>query len=61
MLLRDGRWAEAATHAATYARHHPDDRNFMAQVAAILRAPRQTDAATALDKVTLPVSQDRGR
>ncbi len=60
MLLRDGRWAEAATHTATYARHHPDDRDFIAQVAAILRASRQTERATELDKVALPVSQGRG-
>jgi hypothetical protein len=60
MLLRDGRWAEAATHTATYARHHPDDRGFTAQVAAILRA-RQTEPATELNKVSLPVSQGRGR
>jgi hypothetical protein len=60
MLLRDGRWADAATHATTYARHHPDDRAFMAQVAAILRTPRQAEPATALDKATLPVSRGRG-
>jgi hypothetical protein len=61
MLLRDGRWPEAATHAAIYARHHPADRDFMAQVAAILRTPREAEPATEINKVTLPVSQGRGR
>jgi hypothetical protein len=55
MLLRDGRWADAATHAAAYARHHPDDREFIARVTAALRTSRQTEPAT----VALPVSQGR--
>ena len=59
ILLRDGRWADAATHAATYARHHPDDHAFIARVAATLRT-RQTEPAGKLDKGILPVSQGRG-
>lgn len=60
LLLRDGRWAEAATHTATYARFHPGDRELVKRVAGALRAARQAEPAAELDRMVVPVSQMRG-
>jgi hypothetical protein len=60
LLLRDGRWAEAATHTATYARFHPGDRELVKRVAGALRAARQAEPAAELDRMVVPVSQTRG-
>jgi hypothetical protein len=61
-LLRDGRWGEAAQQTQTYARYHPDDRDFVKRVATALRAARQTTPASELDRMAvLPVSQPWGR
>ncbi len=60
MLLRDGRWAEAATQTAIYARYHPGDRGLVKQVAGALREARQTEPAAELDRMAVPVSQTRG-
>jgi hypothetical protein len=60
LLLRGGRWAEAAMHTATYARYHPGDRELVKRVAGALRAARQPEPAAELDRMVLPVSQTRG-
>lgn len=60
LLLRDGRWAEAATQTAAYARYHPRDRELVKQVASALRAARQPEPAATLDRMVVPVSQPRG-
>lgn len=60
LLLRDGRWAEVATHTATYARFHPGDRELVKRVAGALRASRQPEPAAELDRIVVPVSHTRG-
>lgn len=60
LLLRDGRWAEAATHTAIYTRFHPGDRELVKRVAGALRAARQAEPAAELDRLVIPVSQTRG-
>ena len=59
MLLRDGRWAEAATQTAAYARYHPNDRALVKEVAAALREARQAERAAELDRMAVPVSPAR--
>jgi len=59
MLLRDGRWAEAATQTAAYARYHPNDRALVKEVAVALREARQAERAAELDRMAVPVSQAR--
>ncbi|HEX9418397.1 MAG TPA: hypothetical protein VGA81_05040 [Methylomirabilota bacterium] len=53
LLLRDGRWPEAATQTAIYTRYHPGDRVLVERVAGALRAAGQVESAIA-------VSQTRG-
>jgi len=46
-LIHEGRFADAARHTATYARHHPADRAFVAEVEETLRGPVRPAAARA--------------
>lgn len=50
LLLRDGRWAEAATETAIYTRYHPGDRELVMRVAGALRAARQAEPAAAFSQ-----------
>jgi hypothetical protein len=60
LLLRDGRWAEAAAQTAIYARYHPGDRELVRRVTSELRAAKQAEPVAELDRMVVPVSQTRG-
>ena len=60
LLLRDGRWAEAAAQAAIYARYHPRDRELVKRVAGALRAAKQTEPAAELDRMIASVAPPQG-
>ena len=59
LMIRGGRWGEAAMHTATYARYHPGDRELVKRVAGALRLARQPEPAAELDRIVVPVSQAR--
>lgn len=56
LLLRDGRWTEAAAQVSIYARYHPSDRELVKRVAGALRAAKQTEPAAELDRMVASVS-----
>ena len=56
LLLRDGRWAEAAAQVSIYSQYHPGDRELVKRIASALRAAKQTAPAAELDRMVASVS-----